>query len=86
MRPQPWWLIVLLFLIGNYAVTRVLFPEPSSITIPYTFFKQQVAAGNVEGVTSMGDAIEGRFKADVTYPPVAAHAPPNGGRPSNRHF
>jgi cell division protease FtsH len=75
LRPQPWWLIFVVFLVVNYVVTRVLFPEPSWITIPYTFFKKQVAGGNVEGVTSLGDSIEGRFKTDVTYPPEMVQAP-----------
>ena len=48
---------------------RACFPEPPSITIPYTFFKQQVEAGNVESVTSVGDSIRGTFKTEVTYPP-----------------
>src|SRR5438046_8322668 len=69
LRPQPWWLIFVVFLVANYVVTGVLFPEPPWITIPYTFFKKQVAEGNVEGVTSLGDWIEVRFKTDVTYPP-----------------
>ena len=49
-------------MLGNYVVTRVFFPEPSSITIPYTFFKQQVEAGNVEDVTSVGDSIQGTLQ------------------------
>jgi len=75
-RPQPWWLIFLVFVIANYVVTRVFFPEPSSLTIPYTFFKQQVAAGNVADVTSVGDSIRGSFKTKVTYPPQGSQAPP----------
>src|SRR5260370_27851391 len=75
LRPKSWWLIFVVFMVANYVVTGVLFPEPSWITIPYTFFKQQVAAGNVDGVTSLGDSIEGRFKTDVTYPPPMLQAP-----------
>ena len=91
MRPRPWWLVVLLFLIANYVVTRVLFPEPASITIPYTFFKSQIEAGNVADVTSVGASIEGSFKAKTTYPPPAppgttgaASAPPPAGQPKAR--
>jgi len=79
-RPQPWWLIFLVLMMANYVVTRVLFPEPSWITIPYTLFKQQVAAGNVEGVISMGDSIEGSFKTDVTYPETSPA--PSAGAPA----
>src|SRR4029078_9700732 len=40
----------------------------SYVSIPYTFFKEQVQAGNVEEVTSQGDAIQGAFRKEVTYP------------------
>jgi hypothetical protein len=54
----------------------VFFREASSIVVPYSFFKAQVDAGNVEDVTSVGDAIQGRFKTNVTYPPPKAGTPP----------
>jgi cell division protease FtsH len=80
LRPQRWWLVLLLLLAANYLVTRGFSPEVASIRIPYTFFKQQVAAGNVELVTSVGDSIQGSFKTSVTYPPVkpesAGESPP----------
>ena len=75
MRPRPWWLLFLVLMTANYVVMRVFFPEPASITIPYTFFKRQVVAGNVETVTSVGDMIRGRFKTEVTYPPPESPAP-----------
>src|SRR6476659_6268166 len=74
--PQPWWLVFLVLLTVNYVGTRVFFREASSIVVPYTFFKAQVDAGNVEDVTSVGDAIQGRFKTNVTYPPPKAGTPP----------
>ena len=90
-RPQPWWVIFLLVMIANYAATQLFFPEPSSITIPYTFFKKQVEAGNVEDVTSVGDSIQGTFKTKVTYPPQKseaptgnAPAPPSADQPKSR--
>ena len=75
MRPQPWWLIVLVVSTANYMMMRVFSPEPSSMTVSYTFFKQQVEAGNVENVTSVGDSIRGSFKTEVTYPPQESQAP-----------
>src|SRR5271157_787752 len=69
IRPRPWWLIFLLLLLINYLVMQTFFGEPSAITIPYTFFKQQVQAGNVTEVTGIGDTIRGTFKDPVTYPP-----------------
>jgi len=80
LRPRPWWLIFLVLMLGNYVAAQLFFPEPSAITIPYTFFKQQVAAGNVGDVTSVGESIQGTFKKKTAYPtqaaePSAASAP-----------
>lgn len=69
-RPPSWWLIFLPILLVNYVVSRYFFPEPAFVTVPYSEFKQQVAAGNVERITSIGDAIRGTFKMPVTYPPA----------------
>jgi len=40
VRPRSWWLIFLVLMMANYLLMPVLFPEPSSITIPYTFFNE----------------------------------------------
>src|SRR5438094_6585764 len=55
-------------MVANWVLMRALAPEPSYVSIPYTLFKEQVQAGNVEEVTSQGDAIQGAFKKEVTYP------------------
>ena len=73
-RPRPWWVIFLFVLAANYLVSRAFFSEPPSISIPYTFFKRQVLAGNVTEVTSAGDAIAGTFNTEVTYPSTAPAA------------
>ncbi len=75
LRPRPWWLIFLVLMLANYVAAQLFFPEPSSITVPYTFFKQQVEAGNVADVTSVGDSIQGSFKTKTTYPPPGSRAP-----------
>src|SRR4030095_6852065 len=75
MRPQLWWLIILVVVTANYMMMRVFSPEPSSITVSYTFFKQQVEAGNVETVTSVGDSIRGSFKTEVNSRPQESQAP-----------
>lgn len=72
--PQMLWLIFAGLMLANYLVMRLFFPEPPSVTVSYTFFKQQIAAGNVETVTSVGDAIRGKFKAEVSYPPKTTPA------------
>jgi cell division protease FtsH len=67
--------LALIAMSANYLLMRACFPEPTSISIPYTFFKEQVAADNVEHVTSQGDSIGGIFKAEVTYPAKPLPAP-----------
>jgi len=45
-------------------------PGPEApVTVPYTFFKEEVGKGNVESIYSRGDSIKGRFKTAITYPP-----------------
>jgi cell division protease FtsH len=66
-----WWLLLLIFMAANAFVVPLLFPDkPNRITVPYTFFKEQVIAGNVAEITSQGDAIQGSFKNAVAYPPT----------------
>src|SRR4030081_2877289 len=76
MRPRPWWISFLLILIVNYLLVQFFLPERPNprIDVPYTFFKQQVAAGNVLDVTSRGDVIQGTFKQPITYPPDQPNA------------
>jgi cell division protease FtsH len=69
-------------LLANYLVMRAFFAEPPSVTVPYTFFKQQVAAGNVAEVTSAGDAIHGSFKTEVTYPLETPATTAEGEKPA----
>src|SRR6266849_618126 len=49
MRPRPWWISFVLVLVLNYLLVQLFLPEQSQqrIDVPYTFFKQQVAAANV---------------------------------------
>ena len=74
IRPQipsgRTWLWLVAVLATNYLMVRLLFPAPQgAITVPYTFFKEQVAERNVESIYCQGESITGRFKTAVTYPP-----------------
>src|SRR6266566_7419327 len=77
MRPQPWWISFIVILVLNYLLVQFFLPAspPQRIDVPYTFFKQEVSAGNVSEVTSRADVIQGLFKQAVTYPPDQANAP-----------
>ncbi len=79
LRGPRFWLILLVMLGINWLVVPLLFPEPHDrVTVPYTFFKQQAAAGNVAKITSRGDDIQGEFKQPVVDPnlPSAEQGPP----------
>src|SRR5512145_745372 len=80
MPPRKTWLWFVLILLANYMLVRLLMPSPEApVTVPYTFFKEQVRKGNVEAIFSRGDTITGRFTAAVTYPPaVEPRAAPSG--------
>jgi cell division protease FtsH len=70
MPPRRTWLWFVLILVANFLLVRLLFPGPEAqVEVPYTFFKEQVRAGNVEAIYSQEDNVEGRFKEPVTYPP-----------------
>ncbi|HEX2192267.1 MAG TPA: ATP-dependent zinc metalloprotease FtsH [Acidimicrobiales bacterium] len=67
-QPSFWVLLAVMFLL-NWLVSAWLLAEPSRTEVPYTFFRQQVEAGKVAEITSTEDAIEGRFRDEVRYPP-----------------
>src|SRR5512139_2411660 len=69
MPPRRAWLTFLIVIAVNYVLVRILIPsQDAAITIPYTVFKEQVAAGNVESIYSKGAGIDGRFKMPVMWP------------------
>ena len=76
LRPR-WWISFLIVLVINFLLVQVFLPErpQERISVPYTFFKQQVSAGNVSDVTSRADVIQGTFKTAVKYPPDQSDAP-----------
>src|SRR5215203_7068276 len=71
MPPRRSWLWFALILLANFLLVRFLLPGPEApVEIPYTFFKEEVRAGNVESITiDQGDTVEGSFKKPVTFPP-----------------
>src|SRR5215216_6353493 len=70
MPPRRTWLWFALIVLANFLLVRFLFPGPEApVEVPYTFFKEEVRAGNVEAIYTQGDTVEGRFENPVTYPP-----------------
>ncbi|HYF17039.1 MAG TPA: ATP-dependent zinc metalloprotease FtsH [Ramlibacter sp.] len=68
MPPRRSIAVFLVILLINYLLMRFLFPGEQPVTVPYTEFRQQVAADNVTALYSRGTTIEGRFKTAVTWP------------------
>jgi cell division protease FtsH len=63
-----WWLLIAVLAI-NWIIVLSTSRPTNRLTVPYTFFRQEVVAGNVSQVTTRGDQIQGDFKRAVTYPP-----------------
>jgi cell division protease FtsH len=83
MPPRRTWLWFALILLANFLLVRLLLPGPEApVEVPYTFFKEEVRAGNVEAIYSQGDTVEGRFKEPVTYPPKGEGGSEPGSTPS----
>src|SRR5687768_14105246 len=63
----PWWGLTLA-LVLSWAASLLLFPTNQLRTdVSYTFFKQQVAAGNVEQISAQADTVRGTFRDAVSY-------------------
>jgi cell division protease FtsH len=76
--PRRTWLSFLLILLINVALARLLFPGATPAKVPYTLFRAQVTAHNVQAIYTRGTSITGRFIKPVTYPADTT----KGGRPA----
>src|SRR3984893_12226484 len=67
MRSTRLWVTLGIILLANIFITNVLFApaQPTTVTLPYNVFKDQVTAGNVISVTSTGDTITGDTRTAV---------------------
>ena len=73
LRMPRFWAILLGLWLLNWLLLPLIFPEPRDrVAVPYTFFKQQVVAGNVAEITGQGDAVQGVFKQPVADPAAPA--------------
>jgi len=66
------WTGLLLAMLLSWGLSLTLFQvEQVRTDVSYTYFKQQVAVGNVEWVSTQADTIRGTFREAVPYPPDA---------------
>ena len=52
---RRFWLVLLALLVANYLLAGLVSHNPSRESVPYSYFREQVSAGNVSEVTSTGD-------------------------------
>ena len=76
LRSRRFWITLLILLAANLFITNVLLApaQPTTITLPYNAFKDQVVADNVVTVTTTGDAITGVTKTAVAEPGTGTKA------------
>ncbi|MGZ6563998.1 MAG: ATP-dependent metallopeptidase FtsH/Yme1/Tma family protein, partial [Solirubrobacteraceae bacterium] len=68
-RPSSWLVGLLVLLVLDWIL--VLAYQPSSqprITVPYSYFTQQIQANNVGSVTAQASTIQGTFRHAITDP------------------
>ena len=63
-RGGCWWLVIAVLVI-NWIVMSVALAPPTRTNVSYTFFTDQLNAGNVQTVTSTADTVQGEFKKEV---------------------
>jgi cell division protease FtsH len=66
---RRFWVVMAVLLVVNVVVSSRLSSKPSRLAVSYTYFQQQVTAGNVADITSTGNTIQGDFKKK-TGPPA----------------
>jgi cell division protease FtsH len=71
---RRFWLVLLALLAANYVIAGLVSNNPSRESVPYSYFREQVSAGNVSEVTSTGDTIQGEFKKAVKPPDTSGNA------------
>src|SRR5579862_4541497 len=71
-RPSLWVALAILLALDWIFVLAYQPSVPARVTVPYTYFTQQIQQGNVASVTAQGSAIQGTFRRAVTYPTGAA--------------
>src|SRR4051794_31417151 len=71
--PRPpgsrrFWRFLLILLVLNIVLAQLIpSSEDKRLDVPYTFFRQQVTAGNVKEVNARNDVIQGSFRKEVKF-------------------
>jgi cell division protease FtsH len=73
-RRGGFWSLLAAVLVINWIVMSLVLGPPPRTTVSYTFFEDQLDAGNVDEVTTKADTIQGDFTRPVDYPPGSRDA------------
>ncbi len=71
--PRPpgsrrFWRFLLVLLVLNIVLAQLIpSSEDKRLDVPYTFFREQVTAGNVKEVNARNDVIQGTFRREVKF-------------------
>ena len=72
---RSFWLIALILLGLNFFLSDLLLGPEERVLVPYTFFIDQLDAGNVASITSTGDTIQGTLDSPVNDPEDQSDSP-----------
>ena len=65
---RRFWRFLLVLLVLNIVLAQLIpSSEDKRLDVPYTYFRDQVAAGNVKEVNARNDVIQGEFAEEVTF-------------------
>ncbi|HEV2057715.1 MAG TPA: ATP-dependent zinc metalloprotease FtsH [Solirubrobacteraceae bacterium] len=65
---RRFWRFVLVLLVLNIVLAQLVpSGEDERLDVPYTYFREQVTAGNVEEVNARNDVIQGEFRQEVKF-------------------
>jgi len=82
-RPSLWALFFVLLAVDWIFVLALQPSTPARVTVPYSYFGQQVRTGNVATVSAQGATIDGTFRHAITYPATGTTSPTQTGANSN---
>jgi cell division protease FtsH len=75
-RRGGFWMLLIAALLVNWIIASIVMGPPERSDVSYSFFTEQLDAGNVQTVTSTADTIQGQFDKAVDYPPGSKDAAP----------
>ncbi len=65
----PWWIVLVGFLALYYGILVLTSPSSATrVTVPYSYFKQEVKKNNIQSIKTKENQIEGTLRHAIRYP------------------